>query len=252
LRTHLAPLGEWLEYADVIIRREAKALRLGERVSSLVQRRIQDLTYKSMAPALRWPARPTVEEALDAVEPYLRTDLHGEAVLTVGGPLEEWRRGRIDAVVSVGPLECMPNKISEAQLFHVAEREGLLALTLPVNGDPVDAEVLDNFAFETHARFQRGRSRPREPHMASPQISKSPSAADLGNRALDCPNRRGWARGPLTQLPPPFALRPSTPQDSRCSSCSTPLRPEPGESDCSASVCPPSLSRRTPITVQEN
>jgi predicted nucleotide-binding protein (sugar kinase/HSP70/actin superfamily) len=112
-----------------------------------------------------------VKEALDVVEPYLRTDLHGEAVLTVGGPLEEWRHGRIDAVISVGPLECMPNKISEAQLFHVAEREGLLAFTLPVNGDPVDAEVLDNFAFEVHARFQRGRSRPHSAHPPSQKIS---------------------------------------------------------------------------------
>jgi hypothetical protein len=49
----------------------------------------------------------------------------------------------------------MPNKIAEAQLFHVAEREGLLALTLPVNGDSLDDEVLDNFAFEVHARFKR-------------------------------------------------------------------------------------------------
>jgi hypothetical protein len=58
-------------------------------------------------------------------------------------------------VVSVGPLECMPNKIAEAQLFHVAEREGLLALTLPVNGDSLDAEVIDNFAFEVHKRFRQ-------------------------------------------------------------------------------------------------
>jgi len=166
LRTRLAPLNEWLEYADLMNRREAKVLRWGDRIGSTVQQRIQDLTYGSMARALEWPARPTVKEALEVVEPYLRTDLHGEAVLTVGGPLEEWRRGRIDAVVSVGPLECMPNKISEAQLFHVAEREGLLALTLPVNGDPLDAEVLDNFAFEAHARFQRGRSRSLEPHSA--------------------------------------------------------------------------------------
>jgi hypothetical protein len=49
----------------------------------------------------------------------------------------------------------MPNKIAEAQLFHVAEREGLLALTLPVNGDSLDDEVLDNFAFEIHKRFRQ-------------------------------------------------------------------------------------------------
>ena len=49
----------------------------------------------------------------------------------------------------------MPNKIAEAQFFHVAEQEGLLSLTLSLNGDPVDPEVLDNFAFEVHERFRR-------------------------------------------------------------------------------------------------
>ena len=95
---------------------------------------------------------------LDAVDPYLRTRLNGEAVLTIGTPLEAWRRNQIDAVVSVGPLECMPNKISEAQFFHVAEQEGLPTLTLPVNGDPVDDAVLDNFAFTVRARPRLNRS----------------------------------------------------------------------------------------------
>jgi hypothetical protein len=49
----------------------------------------------------------------------------------------------------------MPLKIAEAQFFHVREREGLPSLTIPYNGDPVDPEVIDNFAFEIHRRFCR-------------------------------------------------------------------------------------------------
>ena len=73
---------------------------------------------------------------LDAARPYVNDALLGEAVLTVGAPLHDWRRGQIDAVVSVGPLECMPTKIAEAQFHHIAEREGLPSLTLSLNGDP--------------------------------------------------------------------------------------------------------------------
>ena len=57
-------------------------------------------------------------------------------------------------MVSVGPLECMPNKLAEAQLHHAAEREGLLSLTLSLNGDPLDEAALDGFAFEVHRRFR--------------------------------------------------------------------------------------------------
>jgi hypothetical protein len=52
----------------------------------------------------------------------------------------------------------MPNKIAEAQFCHVAEKEGLLSLSLSLNGDPIDPEVLDNFAFEVHQRFKRRRA----------------------------------------------------------------------------------------------
>jgi predicted nucleotide-binding protein (sugar kinase/HSP70/actin superfamily) len=86
----------------------------------------------------------------------MRRALGGEAVLTLGGPIHEWRHGLIDGVVSVGPLECMPSKIAEAQFFHVAEEEGLPSLSVPVNGDPVDPEVIEGFAFEIRSRFEKG------------------------------------------------------------------------------------------------
>jgi hypothetical protein len=81
--------------------------------------------------------------------------------LTVGAPLHEFRHGHIDAVMSVGPLECMPTKIAEAQWHHVAEREGVLSLTLAFNGDPVNTAALDNFAFEVKERFHARKSPPQ-------------------------------------------------------------------------------------------
>lgn len=81
--------------------------------------------------------------------------LQGEAVLTVGAALHHWRAGTIDAVVNVGPLECMPTKVAEAQFFHIAQKEGLPTVTLALNGDPLNSEILDNFAFEVQERFRR-------------------------------------------------------------------------------------------------
>jgi predicted nucleotide-binding protein (sugar kinase/HSP70/actin superfamily) len=75
--------------------------------------------------------------------------------LTLGSAIHEWRSRHIDAVVSVGPHECMPNKIAEAQFYHVAEQERLLSLTIPANGDPMDAELIENFVFEVKARFRQ-------------------------------------------------------------------------------------------------
>jgi len=110
-----------------------------------------------MAKRLGWPARADVASIVDAARPYLNEALLGEAVLTIGGPRLEWREGLIDGVLSVGPHECMPTKIAQAQLFHVAEAEGLPALTIPLNGDPIDSEVIDGFVYEVKQMFRRRR-----------------------------------------------------------------------------------------------
>jgi predicted nucleotide-binding protein (sugar kinase/HSP70/actin superfamily) len=158
LRVRFAPFLEWLEYADFFNRTGNGARGLADRLSSWIQLRIQNHAYRVMARALGWPARTRVTDTVEAAAPYVRRDLIGEAVLTVGGPVHEWRHALIDGVVNVGPLECMPSKIAEAQLFYVGEQEGLPSLTISYNGDPVDPEVIDNFAFEMHKRF-RGKRR---------------------------------------------------------------------------------------------
>jgi predicted nucleotide-binding protein (sugar kinase/HSP70/actin superfamily) len=153
-----APVNEWIEYCEWCARRGGHRRGLPARLSSLLQARTQQVTYRAVARALGWPRRLATEETLAAAAAYLRPELEGEAVLTLGAPLAEWRRGHIDATLSVGPMECMPTKVAEAQLVHAAEREGLPSLTLSVNGDPVDPVILDNFAYEVHSRFRRARA----------------------------------------------------------------------------------------------
>ncbi|MCE7891317.1 MAG: CoA activase [Sorangiineae bacterium PRO1] len=157
IRTRFAPFTEWLEYTDYVHRSTGAKAGLSARLSSWVQKRIIEQSYAGVARILGWPARIPVQESIAAAEPYVREALTGEAVLTVGGPVHEWHQGLIDGVVSVGPLECMPNKIAEAQFFHVAEREGLPSLTIPVNGDPVDPAMIDGFAFEVQESARRRR-----------------------------------------------------------------------------------------------
>jgi predicted nucleotide-binding protein (sugar kinase/HSP70/actin superfamily) len=155
LRARLAPAGEWLEYVDHQGRVAGHRTGYGARLATIVKRRILNRTHQIMADKLGWPPRTSISDTLDAARPYLRDDLAGEAVLTLGSSVHEWRTGHIDGVVSVGPLECMPNKIAEAQFFHVAEREGLVTLTIPVNGDPLDPEIIDAFAYEVKSRSSK-------------------------------------------------------------------------------------------------
>jgi len=194
VRARFAPFNEWLEYVDWIthvrnktgVDKATKHPALAH-ATSFVQNTIQSMTYDMMAGPLGWAKRTTVQDTLNAAAPYIRKDLNGEAVLTLGGPTYEHRVGHIQGVVSVGPLECMPNKLSETQFFHVAEQEGLLSLTLQLNGEPFDIEVLENFVFEVTERFKErhaagkthGRRRPL-PGLLSPQRWVDPAAEVAG------------------------------------------------------------------------
>ena len=176
LRVHLAPKVEWLNYCSHMERLLNGGNPVATNFSRFVRRRIESLAMSAMAPHLGWAALPTTAEALAAAEPYVNSALLGEAVLTVGAPLHEWRHGQIHGVVNVGPLECMPSKIAEAQWHQLAEREGTLCLTLAFNGDPVNTAALDNFAFEVRSRFAGNRNLEQRKGQCAKQTSFDQSA----------------------------------------------------------------------------
>ena len=155
LRVRLAPSTEWLEYATYLSNKrvlEGRAVsgdsRLANAISGLVQKTTYRVLYDLCAHALGWPAREKISEIMEASKPYLHGELEGEAALTLGGPILEYRRGYIEGVVAVGPHECMPSKIAEAQYAKAARDCGIPYLCVPLNGDSIDIELLDRFVYD--------------------------------------------------------------------------------------------------------
>jgi predicted nucleotide-binding protein (sugar kinase/HSP70/actin superfamily) len=186
IRAVMAPFSEWLEYMTHLqLQRidEGRPLAGDHWMNAQIVRGLQNMVTnrlrRVMADALGWGPRTTVDDTLQAATPYVNPELFGEAVLTLGGPLHEHLHGAIDGVVAVGPHECMPNKVAEAQLAHVGEDHGLISLALPVNGDPIDPELLDRFAFEIKERHAARADRPRAPAVAGNGTRRRPSMTDL-------------------------------------------------------------------------
>jgi hypothetical protein len=180
IRVQVAPFTEWIEYTDCINIGKGGLAALGDQVSGSVRKRIQDLLYQAAGEGLGWPPRIPVERMLEAAAPYLREQLEGEAVLTVGASLCEYGEGHVDGAIITAPLECMPGKIAEAQLLHLAEEKGLPSLTLALNGDPLDTETLETFTFEILGRFQRrsaARYRRTPPEQSRAPTRREPSTA---------------------------------------------------------------------------
>ena len=167
LRVYLAPSAEWIAYCGDVQQLQPGRNRLADRLSIGVRQQVERLAFAAFGPALDGWAAPQTRQLAATAAPYLDPALYGEAILTLGGPLYEYRRGRIDGLINVGPLECMPSKIAEAQLQWVARHEGLPSLSLSFNGDPVSLTALDDFAFEVRRRFEHARCANMKPHPGS-------------------------------------------------------------------------------------
>jgi hypothetical protein len=157
LRVRIEPVVEYMQFTDLVQLRRGVQKGLKATLKSRIRKRIVDSIQHAAAAGLGWPEHPPIKEVAAIGTRYLRQDLEHEAVLALGLGARGWREGELDGLLSVGPLECMPNKLVEAQLFHVGQREGLVSLTLSLNGDPIDPEVLDEFAYEVKEGFRRRR-----------------------------------------------------------------------------------------------
>jgi len=162
VRAKLAPFHEWLDYVawanDADMRRGRVAADRPAWLRSLARAlrdRLQDILYNAAAEALEWPARARAIDSIRAASDLVRDEVHGEAVLTLGYAIHEFRRGAVQGAVSVGPLECMPNRVAEAQFYRVAERYGLPVTTLSLNGEPMDTSALDDLTYDVLSRFRK-------------------------------------------------------------------------------------------------
>jgi predicted nucleotide-binding protein (sugar kinase/HSP70/actin superfamily) len=201
IRVRFAPFIEWLEYTSFLAEERLIEQRMRKDdnplsivLSGVVQRVTLESLYAICAKALGWGPRSTVKRTLEASVGYIDTKLTGEACLTLGGPVHEFQENLIQGVVIVGPHECMPCKIAEAQYGKVAEDMRLPYLSLALNGDPLDIESLDRFAYDIHEAFKRGSgesmegltSRFGEKHAAANGTAGGPSLVWL-RRSKDGP-----------------------------------------------------------------
>jgi len=201
VRIRFAPFNEWLEYVDYVNVDRQPGRGPEDWLATQVQGLVRSRLYHAVASVLGWGPRTTVQQSVAAAAEYLDEALEGEAVLTLGGPVHEWREGHIDGAVNLGPLECMPSKIAESQLHHAARREGLPSLTLCLNGDPVDPETLDAFVYELRQSFERRGARLRAAPAEPPLKHSLRRLLGLRRRRPPVGASRGFLSSLLGRLP---------------------------------------------------
>ncbi len=131
--TLCAPVSEWLHYCDYLVdnRLSDSKMRAMESLSFAIKKRImkkyEKRIKKIMSQSGLVHAEPVkAKSIIKTAMPYISPDLTGEAILTVGSSLAEIA-SHTCGVISIGPFGCMPNRISEAILNEVMNKENKLA-----------------------------------------------------------------------------------------------------------------------------
>lgn len=143
IRVRRSTIGTWIRYLTWTQRNGVKRERF-DQVSVRLTERLQQWIFwnidRQVASVVGRETHVRIEPLLKAAVPYLGTVPEGEAILTIGELL--------NGGLAVGPQGCMPSKIAEAQLHHAP---GSRAMTLYVDGDPIDDRRLASFAWKIHA-----------------------------------------------------------------------------------------------------
>lgn len=178
IRVKLSPFYEWLDYQEYINTMVGIPQTWSSWFSAKFQVYILTTLYTTVQKIMGWSHLHRAKDLLHVAEDYVRYQLEGEAGLTLGSAMLEWEENEIDGVIALGPHECMPSKIAEAQFFHVAEKTGIAVENLHLNGDPVDPIVIENFVYEVKSRFA-ARVERRKLHPAH-----APSMVETGKGIL--------------------------------------------------------------------
>ncbi|MEA3428273.1 MAG: acyl-CoA dehydratase activase-related protein, partial [Thermodesulfobacteriota bacterium] len=136
--TVCSPVAEWILYSDYIMDKgftehkmsimEKLAFGIKKKYMAKYEKLIKSILSRS---GLVHAELLDVEEIIKNAEPYISSSLTGEAVLTVGGTITEVASNACGAI-AIGPFGCMPNRLSEAILNTMMNREKKLA-TDPTN-----------------------------------------------------------------------------------------------------------------------
>ena len=136
--TICSPVAEWILYSDYLVSKglvdykvskmEKLELIIKQKYMANYEKRIKSILSGS---GLVHAELLDVEAIINNATPYISPNLTGEAVLTVGGTITEVASHACGAI-AIGPFGCMPNRLSEAILNTMMNREGKLA-TDPAN-----------------------------------------------------------------------------------------------------------------------
>ncbi|MGE5680241.1 MAG: acyl-CoA dehydratase activase, partial [Bacillota bacterium] len=150
----VVPIGEYVYYSNYLARRENRnnsplkdniKFSIRDYIQISIDRKIRKILSGS---GFTEYDLPKMKEIIGRAEKFIRPEMPGEAILTVGSALREIL-DHVSGVISLGPFGCMPSRVAESILNVEMNIQGKMYSENRVNGNKILAEDLPFLAIET-------------------------------------------------------------------------------------------------------
>ncbi|HSB33885.1 MAG TPA: acyl-CoA dehydratase activase [Nitrospirota bacterium] len=157
----LAPVEEWVYYANLLDMRHSLAKRecraaISTLLTRFFQKRVGHRYAHRFEGHLRTLAEPSTSEVLRKAAPYVHHSFEGEAILSIGKAVDFVRRGA-HGVVNAMPFGCMPGTIVTALMRAVTTDFGLPVISIAYDGTESPTNDIQLEAFMDQARVRAAR-----------------------------------------------------------------------------------------------
>ena len=157
----VTPLLEWFEFVNhSFIKKSRERHRVADTLRGYSRRGLMERLHRKLTQPFRelLEDRPgvTPEEILVAAGPYMKENVGGETILSVGAPLAMASRERISGAVNIFPFTCLPGTIVTAISKRLRrEHRDLLWLNLAFDGqeDTDNGTRLEAFMHQVRESF---------------------------------------------------------------------------------------------------
>lgn len=150
----VAPIGEYVYYSNFLVKKSFDGkLKAGERIAW----HVRDIYQKNIEKNIKQRLAKSgflefelieVNDIIDHADHLIRTDMAGEAILTVGSALYEIIE-HASGIISLGPFGCMPSRVAESILNNEMNLNGKLEASGFRKKYDIEIENLPFLAIET-------------------------------------------------------------------------------------------------------
>ncbi|RJP86078.1 MAG: activase [Desulfobacteraceae bacterium] len=127
-----SPVTEWIRYSDYMLSRDGhwQNMSIAEKIKFFFRQKFMNRYEDQMTSIFSdiglLPLKPIhLQSIINTAKPYISENLSGEAILTIGSAISEVATN-VCGVIAIGPFGCMPNRMSEAILIEIMNRENKL------------------------------------------------------------------------------------------------------------------------------